>query len=266
MFFCISRCTGVLCADHAVFLQKNRTKSVVSVFRKVLSILFGEAAFRQSCLQSYLGSSHHSREVVSSAVRSSIHYCWNVNGRIPCETDADPQLNQDRRNLTNLCFFKKYSRLPACLVSLVLRIQINVIGFRRFGESGSGFRRKSKLAVITKSFWLKLCYKVSVKTFQALGKDFSSTYRERIRVENSDLNPLTPVESEPVFFNVYGAPESIPRNNSAILCSLAGRYDNPLPPQFLAPIGSLKIPAQVSNLDLQHWLFPSYLYLFRRWG
>jgi hypothetical protein len=39
-----------------------------------------------------------------------------------------------------------------------------------------------------------------------------------------------------------------PRNrfqgmNSASLCSLAGRYDNPIPPRFLAPIDSLKIPA-----------------------
>jgi hypothetical protein len=39
-----------------------------------------------------------------------------------------------------------------------------------------------------------------------------------------------------------------PRNrfqgmNSAILCSLAGRYDNPIPPRFLAPIACLKIPA-----------------------
>ncbi len=32
--------------------------------------------------------------------------------------------------------------------------------------------------------------------------------------------------------------------NSASLCSLAGRYDNPIPPRFLAPIDSLKIPAQ----------------------
>ncbi len=31
--------------------------------------------------------------------------------------------------------------------------------------------------------------------------------------------------------------------NSASLCSLAGRLDNPLPTQFLAPIDSLKIPA-----------------------
>jgi hypothetical protein len=31
--------------------------------------------------------------------------------------------------------------------------------------------------------------------------------------------------------------------NSASLCSQAGRYDNPIPPWFLAPIDSLKIPA-----------------------
>ncbi len=33
--------------------------------------------------------------------------------------------------------------------------------------------------------------------------------------------------------------------NSASLCSLAGRYDNPIPPRFLAPIDCLKIPAQL---------------------
>ncbi len=40
----------------------------------------------------------------------------------------------------------------------------------------------------------------------------------------------------------------IPRNefNSASLCNLAGRYDNPIPPRFLAPIDSLKIPPLVS--------------------
>ncbi len=41
-----------------------------------------------------------------------------------------------------------------------------------------------------------------------------------------------------------------PRNwfqgmNSASLCSLAGRYDDPIPPQFLAPIDFLKFPAQL---------------------
>jgi hypothetical protein len=39
-----------------------------------------------------------------------------------------------------------------------------------------------------------------------------------------------------------------PRNrfqgmNSVSLCSLAGRYDNPIPTQFLVPIDCLKIPA-----------------------
>jgi hypothetical protein len=40
-----------------------------------------------------------------------------------------------------------------------------------------------------------------------------------------------------------------PRNrfqgmNSASLCSLPGRYDNPIPALFLAPTDCLKIPAQ----------------------
>jgi hypothetical protein len=32
--------------------------------------------------------------------------------------------------------------------------------------------------------------------------------------------------------------------NSARLCSQAGRYDNPIPTRFLAPVDCLKIPAQ----------------------
>jgi hypothetical protein len=32
--------------------------------------------------------------------------------------------------------------------------------------------------------------------------------------------------------------------NSACLCSLVGRYDNPIPPRFLVPIDFSKIPAQ----------------------
>ncbi len=56
-----------------------------------------------------------------------------------------------------------------------------------------------------------------------------------------------PARPEPVLLNVYGAPELIPRNeHSASTCSLAGRYDNPIPPRFLAPIDFLKIPAQIS--------------------
>ncbi len=45
-----------------------------------------------------------------------------------------------------------------------------------------------------------------------------------------------------------------PRNwfqgmNSASLCSLAGRYDNPIPPRFLAPIDFLKIPALYAHTE-----------------
>ena len=35
--------------------------------------------------------------------------------------------------------------------------------------------------------------------------------------------------------------------NSTRLCSLAGRYDNPVPTRFLAPMDSLKIPALIAN-------------------
>ncbi len=76
-----------------------------------------------------------------------------------------------------------------------------------------------------------------------------------------------PMKPEPVFLNVRIAQESIPRNEfrqpiwpggpvrylysylapSPIdflkIPALAGRYDNPIPPRFLAPIDCLKIPA-----------------------
>jgi hypothetical protein len=46
--------------------------------------------------------------------------------------------------------------------------------------------------------------------------------------------------TEPKFLNFLGAQEPISRNNSARLCSQAGRYNNPIPTWFLAPI---EIPA-----------------------
>ncbi len=36
--------------------------------------------------------------------------------------------------------------------------------------------------------------------------------------------------------------------NYASLCSLPGRYDNPIPPRFLAPIDCLKTPALVITM------------------
>ncbi len=52
------------------------------------------------------------------------------------------------------------------------------------------------------------------------------------------------MDPEPVLLNVYGASELIPGMNSVSLSSLAGRYENPIPPRCLAPIDFLKIPAQ----------------------
>jgi hypothetical protein len=58
---------------------------------------------------------------------------------------------------------------------------------------------------------------------------------------------ITDANPEPEFLTFYGAQESIPRINSAILCSLTGRYDNLIPTRFLAPIDCYKIPALIEN-------------------
>ncbi len=39
------------------------------------------------------------------------------------------------------------------------------------------------------------------------------------------------------------------------ILALAGRYDNPIPPRYLAPIDSLKIPAQVFRLATDIFLY-----------
>jgi hypothetical protein len=50
--------------------------------------------------------------------------------------------------------------------------------------------------------------------------------------------------SEGIFLNFEGAWELILKSrNFARLCRLAGRYDNPIPSRFLAPIDCSKIPA-----------------------
>jgi hypothetical protein len=65
-----------------------------------------------------------------------------------------------------------------------------------------------------------------------------------MREEGGAAGSLPMSTAEPVFLNVYGAQESIPRNEfRQPMYSLVGRYDNPIPPRFLAPIDCLKIPA-----------------------
>jgi hypothetical protein len=53
--------------------------------------------------------------------------------------------------------------------------------------------------------------------------------------------------------------------NSASLCSLAGRYENPIPPQCLAPIDFLKIPAQM-NISIESVLYAHAPMIFKFFG
>jgi hypothetical protein len=80
-----------------------------------------------------------------------------------------------------------------------------------------------------------------------------------VRIPTDLFSPFMVCEHplpEPVFLNVYGAQESIPRNEfRQPISSLTGRYDNPIPTRFLAPIDCLKIPALMYSTT---WLpFPS---------
>jgi hypothetical protein len=49
--------------------------------------------------------------------------------------------------------------------------------------------------------------------------------------------------SEPEFFNIKEPKNRFQDTNSARLCSLVERNDNPIPTRFLAPLDCLKIPA-----------------------
>jgi len=53
--------------------------------------------------------------------------------------------------------------------------------------------------------------------------------------------------TEPEFLTFKEPKNRFQGTNSARLCSLAGRYDNPIPTRFLAPIECLKIPAQYNT-------------------
>jgi hypothetical protein len=57
---------------------------------------------------------------------------------------------------------------------------------------------------------------------------------------------------EAVFLNFWEPRNRFQGIDSASLCSLAGRYDNPIPTRFPAPIDSSKIPAQ-ERMALYMW-------------
>jgi hypothetical protein len=58
---------------------------------------------------------------------------------------------------------------------------------------------------------------------------------------------MEPGGPEMVFLNLMEPRNQFHVIDSAGLCSLAARYDNPIPAQFLAPIDCLKIPALYSG-------------------
>jgi hypothetical protein len=56
------------------------------------------------------------------------------------------------------------------------------------------------------------------------------------------------VEQSPNFYTFKESKNRFQGTNSARLCSLSGRYDNPIPTRFLAPKDCLKIPALMLHL------------------
>ena len=63
----------------------------------------------------------------------------------------------------------------------------------------------------------------------------SSIWGTTLAVPGSNQRPI---------FYIFKEPRTrFQGTNSASLCSLAGRYDNPIPTRFLAPIDCFKIPA-----------------------
>jgi hypothetical protein len=73
------------------------------------------------------------------------------------------------------------------------------------------------------------------------------------------------IKGQSPYFSMFMGPRNwFPGMNSASLCSLAGRYDNPIPPRFLALIDFLKIPAQNTHTTalLQYKVFVIVHYIF----
>ncbi len=60
------------------------------------------------------------------------------------------------------------------------------------------------------------------------------------------FTPLPSAGSSPNLKTFQEPKNQFQETNSARLCCLAGRYDNPIPTCFLAPLDCIIIPAQVS--------------------
>ncbi len=77
----------------------------------------------------------------------------------------------------------------------------------------------------------------------------------------SDSLPFLWTVQSPYFEMFMGPRNWFQGMNSASLYSLAGRYDNPIPPRFLAPIDFLKIPALYTLVMTKTFWYRSHICL-----
>jgi hypothetical protein len=95
----------------------------------------------------------------------------------------------------------------------------------------------------TLSLWFKKIHTEtpSLRTLQIMPRNFNKIVRAWIwPLFNSSLQ--RELQSS-YFWTCMGPRNGLQGMNSASLCSLAGRYNNPIPTRCLAPIDFLKIPA-----------------------
>ncbi len=68
--------------------------------------------------------------------------------------------------------------------------------------------------------------------------------RSPLQMAESQARAIAIIKRTPNFYTFKESKNWSQGTNSVRQCSLAGRYDNPIPTRFLAPIDCLKIPAQ----------------------
>ncbi len=96
-------------------------------------------------------------------------------------------------------------------------------------------------------------------SYRNLKSENSQDYAQKLPWNCTFINSASVVEVPAAFYalrqanHFYGAQESIPRNHSDSLCSLAGQYDSLIPIRFLAPMDCWKISALVSHVE-SRWI------------
>ncbi len=156
-------------------------------------------------------------------------------------------------NSASLCSLTgRYENLipPRCLAPIYF---LKIPALVWFGEI------ERKLAKLSKTTLLTVC---PLNYFMASANPIASqehiylttqspnfkTFKERkSRFQGTNSARLCSLSS---YFEMFVGPRNwFQGMNSASLCCRGGRYDNPIPPRFLAPIDFLKIPALSSSVQ-----------------